>query len=115
MSSISRWTYTNIATVYPYLGQDTFNGGVLIGTPYTIACTWTGKSEQRLDSTGAEFVTKNVFWTEDARPGYLDKIAKGDTTAQDWLAAKAEEIRSVIDYDMSPFNETASPDFELAT
>lgn len=115
MSTIANWSYQNTATIYPYQGQDTFNGGVLIGTPYTIACTWTGKAETRTDSDGSEFVTRNTFWTEHQGIKRLDKIAKGDTTALNWMQAKAEEIRAVTDYDMSPFGEAASPDFEIVT
>lgn len=115
MSSIARWSYTNTATVYPFEGMDSFNGGASYGAPFTIACTWTGKSEQRRDANGAEFVTRDVFYTEDQRPKYRDRIAKGDTTAQQWLAAKADEIRAVTDYDMSPFGEPDSPDFEIVT
>lgn len=115
MSSLSRWVYTNVATVYPYEGQDTFNGGVLVGTPYLIACTWTGKAETRTDADGSEFVTRNVFWTEHQGIKRLDKISKGDTTALTWINAKAEEVRAVTDYDMSPFGERDSPDFEIVT
>lgn len=115
MSSIARFSYKNVATVYPFEGEDPFNGGSSFGAPYTIACTWTGKSEQRRDNDGAEFVTKNIFWTEDQRPRYKDRIAMGDTLAAEWQDAKADEIRTITNWDMSPFGETDSPDFELVT
>ena len=108
MSSISRWTYANTATVFPFEGEDMFNGGVTYGPPYTIACTWTAKSEQRRDAMGAEFVTRNIVWTEDKRPRYRDQIVLNGETAR-------QDIRSIVNFDMSPFGQADSPDFELVT
>lgn len=108
MSSLSRWTYTNTATVYPFTGEDQFNGGVTFGAPFTIACTWTAKAELRKDPNGSEFITRNIVWTEDPRPKFRDKIQlAGDS--------RGYEIRGLVSYDMSPFGEADSPDFELAT
>lgn len=115
MSSISRWSYTNIATVYPFEGEDSFNGGVSFGEPFLIACTWSGKEDMHRTNDGAEFMVSNTFWSEDPRPKYKDRIAKGDTTALSWDAAESEEIRIAKDYDMSPFGEIDSPDFEYST
>jgi hypothetical protein len=114
VSSISRWSYANLATVWPYVGEDDWQGGVSYGTPYQIACTWTAKSEQRRDKDGAEFTTRSIYWSEDARPKYRDRIAQG-THSGAWDAAEAEEVRSVTSYDMSPFGEADFPDYELAT
>lgn len=115
MSSIARWSYRNIATVWPYVGEDLENGGTTYGVAYTIACTWTRKSEQRRDGSGAEFVSSDIFWTEDSRPSYRDRICKQDQSGLTPDAAGAEEVRSVTDWDMSPFNEPDSPDFEIVT
>lgn len=115
MSSIARWSYTNIATVWPFLSEDTYNGGITYDVPYTIACTWTGKTTQHRDSTGAEFIARDTYWTEDQRPKYRDMIVKGDLSALTPAAAGAEEIRDVTNWDMSPFGEADSPDFSLVT
>lgn len=111
-----------MATVWPYEGEDEWAGGVTYGAPYTIAVAWAGKAEQRRDSTGAEFTTNNMFWTEASSsgaayvpvrvPAYRDRIAKG-THAGDWQDADAEEIRAVTDYEMSAFADV--PDYEIVT
>lgn len=108
MSSLARWTYTNTATVYPFQGEDLFNGGVLFGDPYTIACTWETGGKLMRSADGAEFVTNMLVYTEDARPKYRDEIV---------LAGHSQrmQIRAVTDWDMSPFGETNSPDYRLAT
>lgn len=106
MSTTANWTYTNTATVEPFLDEDLFNGGVTYGEPFEIACTWITKSEQRQDEQGDEFVSRHVIYTEDPRPKYRDRITLSG-------AATAEVIRAVTGYDMSFFGE--SPDFELVT
>lgn len=122
MSSIARWSYQNTATVWPYEGEDEWAGGVTYGAPYTIACAWAGKAEQRRDSEGAEFTTQNMFWTEASSsgasyvpvrvPAYRDRIAKGAHVGT-WDAANAEEIRQVTDWEMSAFADV--PDYEVVT
>jgi hypothetical protein len=114
MSSISRWSYKNTAIVRPFEGEDLFNGGIIYGDPYEIACTWVAKAEQRRmvggqsGASGGEFVSRYVIYTEDQRPKYRDRI---ELNGIDTI----EEIRLVTNYDMSPFGEADSPDFELVT
>lgn len=114
MSSLARWTYTNEATVYPYLGEDRFNGGTLFGEPYVIACTWkTGGGVKRTEggqsgAHGDEFLVDTLIYTEDARPNYRDEVILAGHT-------RRMMIRRVAEYDMSPFGETAFPDYEVAT
>lgn len=109
MSSLSDWTYTNTATVRPYVSEDMEGGGILYGDAYQIACTWTAKAEQRRDASGAEFVTRNIIWTEDQRPKHRDLITLNDGSELE------QEIRTVTGWDMSPFDEPDRPDFELVT
>src|SRR5690554_5114676 len=45
MSSAAGWANRNTATVTPFTGFDQFTQAETWGTPYTIACTWTGQSE----------------------------------------------------------------------
>lgn len=108
MSSLARWTYTNTATVYPFQGEDLFNGGVLFGDPYTIACTWKTGGKLVRTAEGAEFVADMLIYTEDPRPKYRDEIVLAGHD-------RRMQIRNVAEYDMSPFGETDSPDFEVAT
>ncbi len=109
MSSVGRWTYTNTATVRPRATQtgDGWSHGKEYGDEYTIDCTWNAISETASDDDGNEFVAKYEIFTEDSRPGYLDQIKINSTNAR-WAT-----IRSVTEWDMSPFGEADSPDFKL--
>ena len=107
MSALARWTYTNTATVKPFLGEDGENGGITYGPEYVIACTWTAEAKQARDQRGFEFVSTYVIFTEDARPQYLDEILINEPGAP-W-----QQIRARTSWDMSPFNDT--PDYKLVT
>lgn len=111
MSNTANWSYTNVATVWPLLGFDDFNGVSTYGDPYLIACTWAVLSEVRVDGDGKEFTSNSIFWTEDARPQYKDRIVKLDRRSESWTVG--EQIRSVKDWDMSFFDEI--PDYALVT
>ncbi|OWI97528.1 hypothetical protein [Pseudomonas aeruginosa] len=112
MSETSRWSYTNTATVRPFLHFDLSTQEAVYGLEYEIACTWTAKSEQMREeggqsgARGAEFVSRHQIFTEDRRPKYLDLIQFDGSNG--W-----EEIRSVTNWDMSFFGE--QPDFLLVT
>lgn len=108
MSSLARWTYTNTATVYPFEGEDLFNGGVLFGDPYTIACTWETGGKLIRSAEGDEFVADMLIYTEDARPKYRDEIVLAGHD-------RRMQIRAVTEWDMSFFGEIDSPDFRIAT
>lgn len=115
MSSVARWSYTNIATVWPRGKKDRLNGGSTWGEPYTIKCTWTATSERRADSgssSGKEFTSMCDYFHEDARVGYMDKIKKGDHTAVSDPSAPgfANDIRSHLEWDMSMFKKGGKPD-----
>lgn len=105
MSTTANWSYTNIATVRPRLGESEW-GGVEYGPEYEIACTWSAESSQERDANGAEFISRRKIYTEDPRPRFLDLIRLNGS--DDW-----DEIRSVTAWDMSFFDE--EPDFLLVT
>jgi hypothetical protein len=106
LSATANWSYTNVATVRPFLSIDLMSQETLYGPEYEIACTWAAKSEQARDDNGAEFVSRHMIYTEDSRPKYLDMIQFEGSDG--W-----EEIRSVTNWDMSFFGE--DPDFLLVT
>lgn len=109
MSETANWSYTNTAKVKRLIELDQWDGVAIYDDPYTIACTWSAKSEQMRDDKGMEFVSKNEIFTEDPRPKHLDMILlNGDDEQTGW-----QEIRSVTGWDMSPFEE--EPDFKLVT
>lgn len=111
MSELSRWTYTNTATVRPFEGVNEW-GKSTYGTEYEIACTWgTNGTQERgvggqSGASGAELVDSDTIYTEDARPKRLDMIKLGANG--EW-----QEIRGRVEYDMSFFEDT--PDYELTT
>lgn len=114
MSSVARWSYKNTAKVKPLTGFDDWTGVVTYGEEFTIACTWTAEATQvresggQSGSRGAEFISKYMIFTEDARPKYLDMIKLNGQ--DDW-----QEIRAVTECDMSSLGEPDSPDFKLIT
>ncbi|MBL4278848.1 hypothetical protein H8F10_13075 [Vibrio fluvialis] len=106
MSNTANWSYTNTAIVRPLISFDQWTQQSIYGDEYEIACTWEAKSEQMRDSNGAEFVTKNIIYTEDVRPKHLDLIKLNGKD-------NFEEIRDVTEWDMSFFGET--PDYKVVT
>lgn len=106
MSTTANWSYTNVATVRPFVSIDLMTQETTYGDEYEIACTWEAKSEQNRSNDGAEFVSRHMIYTEDKRPKYLDLIQFDGSNG--W-----EEIRSVTNWDMSFFLE--EPDFLLVT
>lgn len=121
MSTIAEWSYASVATVWPFVSHDSWSGATVYGSPYRIRVGWEGKAEQRKDSDGAEFTTRNIFWTESRNhdtglivpaPKRLDKIAKGEHADASPVFG-AEEIRSVTDWEMTAFGDI--PDYEITT
>jgi hypothetical protein len=109
LSKTANWSYTNTATIKPFVSIDLMTQETIYGEEYQIACTWTAKSEQARDDNGAEFVSRHEIFTEDPRPKYLDMVLlNGDDPATGW-----QEIRSRTWWDMSFFGET--PDYRLVT
>lgn len=120
MSETARWSYTNVATIYPRVYDD-WNSTWTNGTPYLIDCTWAANNEVAVDASGKEFTTNLIFFTELKRNGVdviMPKrdwyIARGDTTSQaDPLKAGANVIKAVTEWDMSFFEE--EPDHKILT
>lgn len=108
MSQIAAWSYTNVATVRPFIDEDLENGGIVYGEEYTIACTWAAESKEMRDATGAEFVSAYVIWSEDARPKHRDLILLNTVAPTDW-----QEVRSHMEWDMAMFDDT--PDYRTVT
>jgi len=114
MSSAAGWANRNTATVTPFLGFDQFTQTETWGTPYTIACTWTGQSET-VNVTAAngsmqEYQAKNIIWTEDPRPNRGDRI---QLNAHGQAAQQPQIIMDVTEWDASPLGEPDRPDFRL--
>ena len=118
MAFMSAWYFTDTATVYPRSASDDWSGAVTYGAPYTIQCGHEGIARQSRDNnqanTASEFITKDIYYTGDTRPKYLDRIALGDTTAQAWDAVNAVEIRNIGRHGMSALGYEDEYDLETA-
>lgn len=118
MSSVSRWVYTNDATVWKRLGTDQWNGGAAWGEPFTIKCTWTAGSKVVVDSGGKEFVSTCEYFHEDGRVDHGDRIIQGVyTDLIPTSIAGTEVIKAHTNWDMSFFGkkDKAFPDFRSVT
>lgn len=122
MSTLSDWSYTNTATVWP-VTTDEF-GQPAYGTPYTLAATWADTGETQTDDNGSEFTPASTFWfeaeyTDVNLPQRGDYIAKFDqTSVMDpvvELGNDAQQIKKVTSYDMSMFGASEIPDWEAFT
>lgn len=109
MSRVSRWSYTNIATVWPAGAKDHLNGGLQWGVPYQIACTWIADTKVMRDNGGAEFVSSCSYFHEDARVKHGDRIAKGVHSSPNPIGI-GEQIKAHRDWDMSMFKASGAPD-----
>lgn len=105
MSKIARWSYKNVATVWPLIPRTRDD----YGDPYEIACTWVGGGETMVNNDGREFVSKMKFYHEDQRVKFGDLIIKGKGTNIN----KADRIESHAEYDMAMFVDT--PDYLTVT
>lgn len=108
MSSIARWSYTERATVRPFVSRNGATNQVIYGEPYEIMCDFAAKAEQFRDEKGNEFVSRYLIYTEDQRPKAFDEITLifPDT--------KPQEIRAKTIWPMSAFQGDI-PDFLLVT
>lgn len=116
MSSIARWTYTDIATVTPRLGIDGVTGATNYGAPYTIKCNVTAIASSDIKPIGGastgidgdEWIGTHTIYTEDDRP------SKGDLISF-YGSDGAQVIRDRTFWSMTAFGATETPDFKLIT
>jgi hypothetical protein len=107
VSSISRWSYTERASVRPFVSKNGTTNQVIYGPAYEIFCDFAATSEQHRDEKGNEFTSKYLIYTEDDRPKYLDEITLI------FPGAKPQEIRAKTMWPMSAFGDI--PDYLLVT
>lgn len=113
MSSIARWSYTEIAEVRPVLAFDAVAQKEVYGEVYQIKCAWQDKAEARISGeTGEEFLSTRIYSTEDPRPNFGDDIRPISTLigGDGWQRIKAKDT-----YPMSMFGKKEKPDFGLVT
>lgn len=124
MSSISRWSYKNEATVWKILSKDGMTGTTTWAEPFVIKCTWIigngypASKGVEVGANGKEFTVIATFFHEDKRVNHGDRIRKGVHTDADPIKLGGTDvIKSHTDWDMSPFGrkEKDSPDFRSVT
>lgn len=113
MSSIARWSYTEVAEVKPILGFDGATQESVYGEPYQIKCAWQDKAEAKVSpETGEEFLSQRVYSTEDPRIKLGDQIRPVSdlVDGEDW-----QRVRLVEKFPMSMFGKSEKPDFGAVT
>jgi hypothetical protein len=113
MSAAAAWSYTATATLWVLLGRDDWTGAVTYGAPQAVLCDYSAKAERRTDSTGVEFTTRQIIYTERADIKRGDRILIGSSDALDPLAAGAPEVRSIT-RNADTFQRELD-DYEIAT
>ena len=103
--------YKSKAAVWPFEGRDDRTGDVTYGDPYLIDCTFKNSNEIRKDSTGREYVTRGMFYTED------DRVKRGDFISIDSTLnanpTNAHEVEDVNQFQRAWRGK--SPKFEIVT
>lgn len=113
MSSIARWSYTEIAEVKPLVDFDPMTQTSTYGDPFTIKCAWQDKSEDKIDGdSGEQYLSTRVYSTEDTRPKLGDQIRPISPLVDEdsW-----DRIRTHEKFPMSMFGKNEKPDFGLVT
>lgn len=95
MSSAAAWANTSKATHWPRTGFDDWTRQATYGAPVTFDCDYSAEAKTMIDDTGAEFVTRQILYTEKANIRRGDYVAIGEFTATDPTVIDAQEVRSV--------------------
>ncbi len=111
MSSPTRCTALNVATIWPIIGKDPYTG-LTYGAPYLVNCSFEqGSSRQFRDAQGAMYIPASIYWYEftDALglPNLNDFIALGDflTSPSPQSVDGAETIKNRVRQDCSLLRE----------
>ena len=113
MSSLARWSYTEIAEVRPVGSFNAVSQQYDFGESYLIKCAWQDKAETKIDpNTGEEFTTMRTYSTEDSRPRHGDQIRP----VSDLIDGEDfQRIRLKEKFPASAFGKRELPDFGLVT
>lgn len=95
MSSAANWSYTAKATLWVLQSRAAWGGGLTFDAPVSIACDYSVESKRATDSKGDEFTTSLILYTERADIKQGDRVALGESSAVDPIAAGALEVRAI--------------------
>lgn len=107
MSTAGAWSYTDLITIKPFEDQDGW-GKTTYGEPFVILGSIQGENELYKTATGEEFVSRFVFWTEDARVKPLDMVSCR-------LFEGEQEVKVVAPYSAKMFGKSQRDDYKLVT
>jgi hypothetical protein len=113
MSAAARWSYTGKATVWAKTGFDDWTGVETYAAPVVIDCDYSAESKVMTDADGAEFVTRQIIFTEANFIQRGDMILIGESAEPNPIIAGAFAVRAV-----SRFSDTfdrVADDYKLAT
>lgn len=113
MSSAANWSYTAVATLWPWLGRDDWSNVETFGPPEQFACDYSAEAKRVTDSKGVEFVTRQIIYTERADIKQGDRVLIGVSVAPEPIAAGALEVRAIT-RDADTFERKAD-DFVVMT
>lgn len=119
MSSLGRWTYKELVTIWPIGSTDEW-GQPSWGSPYTLLCRWTISSETMTNADGREFVSRSIyrFELEDGDPKAPERgffIMRGDHTATVEPPTGSEKIEDVGFSGRKMFGANEIPDWKVVT
>ena len=110
MSAAARWSQTKDATLWPLTSTEDWGGAQGFGAPVAIKCDYKVESRRARSSSGDEFTTRLIVYTERAGIKQGDRLALGVSTAADPLSVGAEEVRAVDRY-ADPFQRLGVDDY----
>lgn len=113
MSSLSQWSLTSKATLWPLTGFDDWTGEKTYGPPVVIDCDYSAESKRMTDAKGVEFTTRQIIYTERADIKQGDFILIGVSATASPIAAGAFEVRAIT-RDADTFDNVAD-DYTIAT
>ena len=113
MSSLSQWSLTSKATIWPLTGSDDWTGAKTYGLPVVIDCDYSAESKRMTDAKGVEFTTRQIIYTERSDIKQGDFILIGTHTTASPIAAGAFEVRAIT-RDADTFDNLAD-DYTIAT
>lgn len=102
MSLMSQWYFTELATVWPYLGRNQLTQAVSYGAPLVIRCGIEGDARLSRDANGEEFTVTTTYYTGWSGIKAMDRIHRG-AHAEAVPPGEAEEIRAVRRHGMAAF------------
>ncbi len=111
MSSISAWSLTSKATIWPFLSMDEY-GKPSYGPPVVIDCDYGSKTRRTSDGIGREITVKLYVWTEYATAKTGDRLRIGESSS----LTPTPDSDEVVDVgrDADTF-ERLLDDYEIAT